>query len=138
MIILDTNVISELMQPVAERAVVEWLDQQAADSVWTTSISVFEIRLGLTRLVSGARRRRLEKAFDRAISEKLESRVLSFDIEAALSAATIAAERQATGQTLDFRDLEIAGIVASRRAKIATRNVRHFANLGIDVVNPWA
>lgn len=138
MIVLDTNVLSALMRREADAAAVAWLDGQAAESIWTTAISVFEIRFGLELLVPGRRRRQLETAFSRAISEDLDGRVLPFDEDAAREAASRAAERQRAGRRVDFRDLEIAGIVSARRATLATRNVRHFQDLGIALVDPWA
>jgi predicted nucleic acid-binding protein len=137
-IVLDTNVLSALMRREADAAAVAWLDGQAAESIWTTAISVFEIRFGLELLVPGRRRRQLETAFSRAISEDLDGRVLPFDEDAAREAASRAAERQRAGRRVDFRDLEIAGIVSARRATLATRNVRHFQDLGIALVDPWA
>ena len=138
MIVLDTNVLSALMRREPEPTVVAWLDRQPSESVWTTAITVFEIRFGLELLVRGRRRRQLEEAFARALEEDLEGRILPFDHEAAREAAGHAARRQAGGKPVDLRDVEIAGIVSTRRATIATRNVRHFEDLGIDVVDPWA
>ena len=138
MIVLDTNVLSALMQPEADRAVVAWLDLQPSESVWTTAVTVFEIRFGLELLRPGRRKRQLEDAFSRALDEDFQGRILAFDTEAAEEAASRAAHRRAIGKTIDFRDIEIAGIVSARRATLATRNVRHFADLGIELVDPWA
>lgn len=137
MIVIDTNVLSALMREVPERRVVEWLDRQAAESIWITSITLFEARLGLALLPKGKRRRALESAFDRLLVEDLEGRVLDFDRPAAEAAAQLAAGRQREGQTIDIRDTQIAGIVIARRAEFATRNVRHFSDLNVDVINPW-
>ena len=125
------------MRQVPEAPVVEWLDRQAAESVWITSITLFEARLGLALLPKGRRRRTLEGAFERLMAEDLEGRVLDFDQPAAEAAALLAAARQRNGQSIDMRDTQIAGIVVARRAKFATRNVRHFSDLSVDVVNPW-
>jgi predicted nucleic acid-binding protein len=137
LIILDTNVLSALMQKVPEPTVVAWLDQQPAESVWITSITLFEARLGLTLLPSGRRRQALEAAFEQLLAEDLEGRVLDFDRPAAEAAAVLAAERQRKGRPVDMRDTQIAGIAVARRAKLATRNVKHFADLSAEVVNPW-
>jgi toxin FitB len=137
MIVLDTNVLSALMLRQPDPQVVAWLDRQAADSVWTTAITVFEIRFGLALLPPSKRLRNLEAAFSRTLVDDFEGRVLPFEEEAAARAATEAARRQNSGRRVDFRDIEIAGIVASNRATLATRNVRHFDDLGIRVVNPW-
>ncbi|WP_029923331.1 type II toxin-antitoxin system VapC family toxin [Nevskia soli] len=137
MIILDTNVLSALMQAVPEPKVVAWLDRQPSESVWITSITVFEARFGLSLLPAGRRRQALEAAFMQLLEEDLENRVLPFDDAAAAEAAALAARRQIAGRPVDFRDTQIAGIALARRAMLVTRNVRHFADLAIQVVNPW-
>ena len=137
MIVIDTNVLSALMRKVPERPVVDWLDRQAAESIWITSITLFEARLGLALLPKGKRRQALESAFDKLLLEDLEGRVLDFDQPAAEAAARLAAGRQRKGQTIDMRDTQIAGIVIARRAELATRNVSHFSGLNVEVINPW-
>jgi len=136
-IILDTNVLSALMRAGPEPAVVAWLDRQPAESVWITSITLFETRFGLALLPSGRRRQALESAFDQLLSEDLENRVLDFDSAAATAAALLAA-RQKSGRPVDMRDTQIAGIVLARRATLATRNIRHFVDLKISIIDPWA
>ncbi len=137
MILLDTNVISALMQRELDPVVVRWLDAQPPESIWTTSITVFEVRFGLELLASGRRRRLLEEAFSKALEEDFEGRIVSFDEAAAQSAAQIAAGRRRLGRTVEIRDVQIAGIAAARKAAIATRNVRHFEGLGPELINPW-
>ena len=117
---------------------VSWLDRQPAESVWITSITLFEAYLGLALLPSGRRRRALEAAFARLLQEDLENRVLDFDSAAATEAASLAAARQKNGRPVDLRDTQIAGIALARRATLATRNVRHFRDLKILIVDPWA
>jgi len=136
-IILDTNILGALMRPVPDTAVVRWLDQQPAESIWITSITLFEARFGLALLPSGRRRQRLESEFDRLLREDLENRVLDFDSVAATEAAALAAARQKSGRPVDMRDTQIAGIALTRHATLATRNVRHFADLDISIVDPW-
>ena len=138
MIILDTNGLSALMRAAPEAPVVAWLDRQPAESVWITSITLFEARLGLALLPAGRRRQTLEAAFARLLKEDLENRVLDFDSAAAIEAALLAAARQKAGRPVDMRDTQIAGIALSRRATLATRNVRHFGDLKIPIVDPWA
>ena len=121
MIILDTNVLSALMRTVPDAHVVAWLDRQPAESVWITSITLFEAYLGLALLPSGRRRRTLEAAFARLLQEDLENRVLDFDSAAATEAASLAAARQKNGRPVDLRDTQIAGIALSRRATLATQ-----------------
>lgn len=135
MIVLDTNVLSALMR--GERHVVDWMDRQAAESVWTTSVTLFEARVGLALLPRGRRRSALEASFARVIDEDLEGRVLDFDSAAASEAAPLAAKRQKVGRPVEIRDTLIAGIALARRGTVATRNVRHFADLKVPVVDPW-
>ncbi len=137
MIILDTNVLSALMRTAPEAPVVAWLDRQPAESVWITSITLFEARLGLALLPTSRRRQTLEAAFARLLKEDLENRVLDFDSAAATEAASLAAERQKVGRPVDMRDTQIAGIALARRATLATRNVRYFRDLKIPIVDPW-
>lgn len=138
MIVLDTNVISAVMLREPDPTAVAWLDRQPSESLWTTAVTVFEIRFGIELLTPGRRRRQLEEAFTRALDEDFQGRVLPFDQAAAREAASRAAGRRTAGRPVDFRDLEIAGIVSARRATLATRNVRHFHDLGIEIVDPWA
>ena len=135
MIILDTNVLSDVMQ--SKDAVAAWLDRQQRSSLWTTSISIFEIRYGLTVMPSGRRRSGQEAAFNQLIDDKLERRVLVFDEAAAAEAAALMARRHLAGTPRDLRDTMIAGIALAQRATLATRNTRHFDDLTVPVVDPW-
>ena len=137
MIILDTNVLSALMRKLPDAAVVAWLDRQPAESIWITSVTLFEARLGLALLPDGKRRAALASAFARLLEEDLQNRVLDFDTGAAIEAAELAARRQRAGRPVDMRDTQIAGIALARHATLATRNVRHFDDLNIPVVDPW-
>jgi predicted nucleic acid-binding protein len=136
-IVLDTNVLSALMRTEPDSAVLDWLDRQVPDAVWTTAVTVFEVHICLGLLPAGRRRRALETAFERLLAEDLEHRVLGFDTSAAVHAASLAAARHKTGRTVDLRDAQIAGIVSARRATLATRNPRHFADLDVAVIDPW-
>jgi hypothetical protein len=137
MMILDTNVLSALMQQPADSAVVVWLDDQPAESIWITSITLFEARYGLDLLPAGQRKALLQERFDRLLQDDLENRVLMFDANAATEAAALAVARKANGRPVDMRDTFIGGIALARRATLATRNVRHFDDLTVPVVNPW-
>ena len=137
MIVLDTNVVSALMRRVLDPAVRDWLDRQPAQSVWTTSITVLEVRTGLESLEAGERRTALERAFEMLLRDDLGERVLPFDVPAANLAGAIAADRRRTGRTVEVRDIQIAGIVMARHATLATRNQRHFEGYGLALVNPW-
>ena len=138
MILLDTNVLSALMLRTPDPAVVQWLDRQPAESIWVTSITVFEIQTGLELLAQGRRRDQLERAFEQLLSDELDGRVQSFDRVAAVASGTLAATRQQAGLSMEVRDAEIAGIALTRRAVLATRNVRHFSDVGIELVDPWS
>ena len=126
------------MQAAPDAAVVDWLDRQPADSVWLTSITVFETRFGLALLPKSRTREQLERAFDCVLEHDLSNRVLDFDSGAAAAAAQIAVDRQRAGRVVDLRDTLIAGIAQARRATIATRNTKHFDGLDVPVVNPWS
>jgi hypothetical protein len=135
MIILDTDVLSELMR--RDDGVVGWLDRQPATSIWTTAINVLEIRYGLAILPQGRRRSMQLNEFERLVVDDLENRVLVFDARAAEHTATLMANRQFAGRPRELRDTMIAGIALSQRATLATRNLRHFDDLEVPVLNPW-
>jgi toxin FitB len=137
MIILDTNVLSALISHPSPIEVAAWIDQQPRTSVWTTSVTIFEIRYGLGIMPSGRRKIERELLFKRAVEEKLESRILAFDEAAAAEAASLMATRQRSGRTSELRDTMIAGIALAQRATLATRNIRHFDDLAVPVVDPW-
>lgn len=125
------------MRRMPERLVVDWLDRQPAESVWITSITLFEVRLGLALLPAGRRRKALQDTFARLLEDDLQNRVLDFDAAAANEAAALAAARQRVGRPVDLRDTQIAGIAVARRAALATRNIRHFADLDVPLIDPW-
>jgi len=137
MIILDTNVLSALMRQQPEPPVVAWLDKQSADSVWISSVTLFEAQFGLALLPRGRRQDLLLGKFDQLL-QALDNRVLLFDAAAALMAARLAATRRTAGRVVDMRDTFIAGIALARGATLATRNTRHFRDLSVAVVDPWA
>ena len=138
MMILDTNVLSALMQREPDSAVVEWLDRQSGDTVWITSITLFEARYGLKLLADGQRKALLEQRFDEFVQLDLANRVAVFDVRAAEQAAQLAADRKARGRPAELRDTFIAGIAIARGATLATRNAKHFEDLPTPIVNPWA
>jgi hypothetical protein len=126
-----------MMVPDRNPAVLAWLDGLPPESVWTTSITIFEISLGLALLTTGRKRQGLEEAFERLLEHELERRVLSLDAAAARAAGSLAAKRRQAGRPIEIRDAQIAGIALARKATIATRNVRDFRLTGVSVVNPW-
>ena len=137
MIIVDTNVASELMADQPSPKVIAWLDRTDPNQLWTTAITVFEIKAGIDRKPKGRRQKAMLAAFDELLIHDFQNRVLPFDLSAALHAAQIEADRRRRGRPAGFGDTEIAGIAASRGAAIATRNVRHFDDLAVEVINPW-
>jgi predicted nucleic acid-binding protein len=135
LIALDTNVLSELMRAAPEPRVLRWLDAQEPARVVVTSVTVAEVLYGIARLPPGRRRAALETAIGRTLEEDLS--VLPFDESAAVDYAAIAAMGEARGQKVPVADAMIAATCLAHRATLATRNVRDFHGLGVDVVDPW-
>lgn len=138
MILLDTNVISELMRPKPDAVVVEWLDRQKDQSVWICSITQAEILMGLALMQDGKRQHGLMHVAAAMFDEDFAKRCLPFDSEAAGHYANIVAERTRQGSPISVEDAQIASIARANGLSIATRNVKDFANiLGLVVLNPW-
>jgi predicted nucleic acid-binding protein len=137
MILLDTNVLSAMMQLVPDPAVADWLDRQPPESIWTTTISIMEISAGLKMMPDGHRRNALWNAFVILLREKIEGRIAPFDLPAAEKASDLIALRKGKGRPVETRDTMIAGIAEASRATLATRNTAHFYDLSVPVVNPW-
>ncbi|BCT93979.1 ribonuclease VapC [Lysobacter helvus] len=135
MIVLDTNVVSELMRAKPEPRVLRWVDAQPAETVVVTAITVAEVLCGIARLPKGARRTGLEVAAAQTFDEDLM--VLPFDDAAAVDYAAIAALQESRGRKLAIADAMIAATCLAAGATLATRNVRDFAGLGLEVVDPW-
>ena len=136
MIILDTNVISELLRPAPEPKVEHWLSAQDGLNVYLTSISEAELRYGLAIMGNGKRRAALIDAVDHILREDFAGRILPFDRDAAQSYATIAAARRAAGRPIAQADCQIASIAHTRGATVATRNTPDFEGCEIDLINP--
>ena|ERR1700722_17968726 len=136
MTIVDTNVLSALMQTVPDKHVVAWLDRQPRTSIWTTSITVFEVRFGLEVMAAGKKRSALIQAFE-ALLEAIGQRVAPFDGAAARQAADLMASRQKKSRPGNLRDTMIAGIVLASHATLATRNGAHFEDISAVVIDPW-
>src|SRR5262245_61404078 len=126
MIVLDTDITSGLMRSERDPRLVDWINACPGDSLWLTSVSVYEIRLGIELLPAGRRRDRLNLAFERTLAEDFQGRVLPFDEMAAQIAASLAASRRRHGWNIEIRDTWIAGIAISRKAELATHNIRDF------------
>ncbi len=136
MIILDTNIISACMRQTPDEAVLAWLDSQPSEHIWITSITVLEVRYGIYLLTPSKRRTALEEAFDAMLHHDLQNRILPFDTEAAEATAALTIQRKERGQIVDLRDSQIAGIALSRNATLATRNIRHFDDTSLTLINP--
>jgi toxin FitB len=136
MIILDTNVLSALMQQQPEPRVVTWLDRQPRTSIWVTAVTVLEVRFGLQILPRGKRHASLDQAFE-TLLETIGRRVVTFDTAAAEQAGELMAARHRRGRPVELRDTMIAGMALAHHATLATRNTAHFADISLPVVNPW-
>ncbi len=137
MIILDTNVVSELMKSAPEIAVAKWVATQPAASLFTTTITQAEILHGVKLLPRGRRRDAIAAAADAMFEEDFAQRILPFNSQAAQAYAEIAATRRRSGRPIAQFDAQIAAIAASTAARMATRNVLDFEGCGIEVVDPW-
>lgn len=137
MILLDTNVLSELMRPKPSPSVVAWIAQQPAADLFTTAITEAEILYGIELLGKGKRRDALQAAAEGMFTEDLAGRVLPFESDAALHFARIAAHRRALGRPISHADAQIAAIARAHGAKLATANGPDFADCSIDVIDPW-
>ncbi|MDR0592411.1 MAG: type II toxin-antitoxin system VapC family toxin [Bifidobacteriaceae bacterium] len=136
MIVLDTNVVSEAMRPEPDPAVRSWLNAQETRTLYLSSVTVAELAFGIGLVPVGARRDRLARSFD-VILGLFPDRVLAFDQEAARRYAQLAVAARALGRPLAVADGYIAATAARWGFAVATRNVRDFANAGVDVIDPW-
>jgi predicted nucleic acid-binding protein len=136
-IVLDTNVVSELMRPVPDRNMLKWLDAQSPDTLWLTSVNVAELLFGIARLAQGARKRTMAQTVATMLEEDFSHQILNFDVEAAAVFATMAAQRERQGQPVSLADGQIAAICLTHKTSLATRNTRHFEGLGLQLLNPW-
>jgi len=137
MIVLDTNVLSELMRPAPSPRVVAWVAKQPAAELFTTSITEAEIFYGIELLTKGMRRESLLAAAEAMFAEDLAGRVVGFDSDAARAFSRIAAHRCALGRPISHADAQIAAIAQVRGAKLATRNVADFEDCDLAAVDPW-
>lgn len=136
-IILDTNVISELIQPMGSNIIREWLASQNGASLYTTSITQAEILYGIQILPEGQRRQKLLDGASIIFEHYLPERILAFDQKAAELYSQIAAKRKQLGRPISQFDAQIAAICRVHQATLATRNIRDFLDCGIDLINPW-
>ena len=137
MIIVDTNVISELFRPAPAKQVETWLADQDGANLYFTTIGEAELRHGVAILPSGKRRTALTRAIEGILEEDFRDRILSFDRPAASAYAAIAAERRALGRPISQFDCQIAAIARAHGASVATRNTSDYESCGVDLLNPW-
>lgn len=137
MIILDTNVLSELMRASPEAKVLKWIEGQKATNLVITSIGVAEIQRGILRLPKGKKRNTLHENFKEFVESAFAGRILSFDERAAYLYGEIASDREKAGFNTDAIDLMLAAIAKNYNASIATRNIKDFKGCGVKLINPW-
>ena len=137
MIILDTNVISELMRNQPDIEVKHWISKQTPIHLNITTITIAEIQRGLMRLPTGKRRTQLTNSFEAFVTEAFNGRIFPFDEKAAYHYGHIAAHCEMQGINTDAVDLMIAAIAKTHQAAISTRNVKDFTGCGIEIINPW-
>ena len=138
MFLLDTNVVSELLRPSPNPAVESWVADRRATELHFSAIGEAELRYGVEILPAGRRRNALALAIEAILREDFEYRVLPFDRGAAREYAHIAASRRAAGRPVAPTDIQIAAIAGSRGLAVATRNVRHFVGMEVEIADPWA
>ena len=137
MLVLDTNVVSELMRERPNPDVLRWVDNQLTDNLFVTSVTEAEIRTGIAILPEGERQRGLAASAERLFSVLFSERILPFDSNAARAYAMLAADRRVAGRPISQSDCQIAAIARCRGASVATRDVDDFEGSGIEVINPW-
>lgn len=137
MIIIDTNVFSEMMKPAPEAAVLNWFNEQTAISLYLTTITIGEIGYGIRALPDGKRCRLLAEGFEALLKTAFESRILDFDENAARRYGDLMANRKEMGRPLSILDGQIIAIAQSHTCAIATRNVRDFDDCGVSLINPF-
>jgi hypothetical protein len=138
MIVLDTNVISELMKPLRSEAVLAWLStQQEVNDLFVTTITVAEVLYGIELLTKGKRRDGLEHQANAMLTQDFAGRILPFDDPAARIFPMLAAGRRKLGRPIEFFDAQIAAIARVHGATLATRNIADFEGCGVRLVNPW-
>ena len=137
MLVVDTNVLSALMRPKPDTVIASWTAARATSSMHLTAVSEAELRFGLAVMPPGRRRDGLAAGLERMLRTGFANRVLPFDSAAASAYAEIVAARRAMGRPMPEADCQIAAIARSRGMAVVTRNVRDFADAGIDVIDPW-
>jgi predicted nucleic acid-binding protein len=136
-IVLDTNVVSELMRPAPDDRVVSWVDQYPARNVFITAVTAAELQYGVARLPNGRRKTVLTMQVAELLAEDFQGQILPFGVNAAAYYAQIAAAREQEGQPISMADAQIAAICLHHDAELATRNIKDFTDTGVHVHDPW-
>jgi len=137
MIVLDTNIISEVMRPQPDKAVISWLNQYSDGQLFITSITLAEIYYGLDILPDGQRKIVLQKRFDYFINQGFEQNILTFDEKSAVAYAQIMGHSKRMGQVMSFPDGQIAAITQTQHFSLATRNIKDFQHCSVPLINPF-
>lgn len=137
MIVVDTNVISEVMRPQPSPVVLDWLNTQDSNLLFITTVTLAEIGYGLRVLPDGLRRRQLQTRFEQFIAQAFEERVLDFTAPAAHAYAEIMGHRKEAGRAMSLLDGQIASIARAHGFAVATRNIKDFEDCGIELINPF-
>ncbi len=137
MIVLDTNIISEIMRPKPDDTVIEWLNQQNSLDLFVNSISIAEISYGLYVLPNGKRKQQLQTRFEQFINNGFQFRILTFDEQAARMYGKVMGEAKRTGHPMSIADGQIAAIALTNDFAVATRNIKDFSYCGVRLVNPF-
>lgn len=137
MIVLDTNVVSELARPKPSHAVIEWVDAQDSSTLVITALTAAEVRAGVALLPDGRRRREVGLRMESLLTETFAGFVLAFDIDSSAHYADIVAGRRHAGRPISIFDAQIAAVCHQHEARLATRNTADFTDTGIQLINPW-
>lgn len=137
MIILDTNVLSEVTRQAPDSSVLAWMDAVRVEELATTAITVAELLYGVTRLPDGNRKSSLTAAVHGLMTDDFQGRIETFDMSAAVQYSAVVHEREALGRPISTADAQIAAICRAREATLATRNIKDFEDTGIELLNPW-
>ncbi len=137
MVLLDTNVVSEMIKLTPDPAVGRWLARQPEPDVFLCAVTEAELRFGVAMLPDGRRRDALAAVIEGILGEDFAGRILPFDSRAAIAYATVSSGRRRAGRPISTADAQIAAVALSRGAPIATRNVSDFEGCGVEVINPW-
>jgi toxin FitB len=137
MMVLDTNVVSELMRVSPDPKVLAWIDRQNSDTLYLTSTIAAELLHGVARLPTGIRKRNMSQELSLFLEQDFANRILPFDLSSAHNYAELLSSREAVGRPIDALDAQIAAVCIQHAATLVTRNQKHFVDLGLDLIDPW-